>query len=160
MRIARVTYMLSLGGLQRLGRVVVELVPTESHPVFGPRCHLQKFNRQFHISPKCWLIYQALLNLDLGMIRLWLEKQKQTWLQNHDDTVWNVNIFTWQRLLCRLKTFRNTLRPKTIKTDISKKWVSGKKKGGEVNSLNITPGVQSSPLTTRPSILLRVYRYV
>lgn len=44
--VARVTYMLSLGGLQRLGRVVVELVPTESHPVFGPCRHLRKFNRQ------------------------------------------------------------------------------------------------------------------
>lgn len=49
--IARVTYMLSLGGLQRLGRVVVELVPTESHPVFGPCRHLRKFNRQIpHVA--------------------------------------------------------------------------------------------------------------
>lgn len=114
-RFACVTYMLSLGGLQRLGRVVVELVPTESHPVFGPRRHLQKFKSEFHISPKCLLFYQVLLNLDLGMIRLWLGKQKQTWLKNHDDIVWNVNIFTWQRSLCRLETLGNTSRPKKNK---------------------------------------------
>lgn len=126
--IACVTYMLSLGGLQRLGRVVVELVPTESRPVFGPRCHLQRFNRQLNISPKHSLINQALLNVDLEVSRLWLEKQKQTWLKNHEATVWNVYIFTWQRLLCRLKTFRNMSRPKTLKTDISKKWGSGKKR--------------------------------
>lgn len=62
---AGVTYMLSLGGLQRLGWVVVELVPTESHPVFGPRRHLQRVNRHFHNSPKCSLVYQG-LTLDWG----------------------------------------------------------------------------------------------
>lgn len=50
--IARVTYMLSLGGLQRLGRVVVELVPTESHPVFGPCRHLRKVNRQIRLNAR------------------------------------------------------------------------------------------------------------
>lgn len=31
-----VTYMFSLSGLQGLGRVVVKLSSTKSHPVFGP----------------------------------------------------------------------------------------------------------------------------
>lgn len=32
--------------------------------------------------------------------------------------------------------------------------------GGEANPQNITPGVQSFPLNSRPSISPRVYRYV
>ncbi len=44
--------MLPLGGLEGLGSIIVKLSTTKSHPILGPRCHLQTIQEERqNISP-------------------------------------------------------------------------------------------------------------